>query len=217
MFKDNKYKKIYFNIIEKAKLKHYNYVYTEKHHIIPKSLGGLNNKNNIVKLSYREHFICHWLLIYMVENSLHKRKMQMAFFRMTHSTEKQKRIINSKYYEIAKKHHKEAWSRPCSEETKIKIGNANRGKKWNGSAEEKLKRSEKWKKANPSHDPEIMKKIVDNKSKLWEIIKPDGERLVIKNLSKFCRENNLMVGNMNSVANGNLKHYKNYKCSYYKQ
>lgn len=34
----------------------------EKHHIIPKSLGGTNKKENLTNLTPREHFICHWLL-----------------------------------------------------------------------------------------------------------------------------------------------------------
>lgn len=68
MFKTNKYTKYYFNIITNAK----NQVRTKKdshyenHHIIPKSMGGSNTKNNLVLLTAREHFICHMLLIRMV-------------------------------------------------------------------------------------------------------------------------------------------------------
>ena len=36
--------------------------YTESHHIIPRSLGGDNSKDNLVNLSAREHFIAHLLL-----------------------------------------------------------------------------------------------------------------------------------------------------------
>ena len=38
--------------------------YGQKHHILPKSLYPQykNTKTNIVKLTYREHYICHWLL-----------------------------------------------------------------------------------------------------------------------------------------------------------
>jgi hypothetical protein len=36
--------------------------YYETHHMKPKSLGGTDDKNNLVKLTYREHFISHWLL-----------------------------------------------------------------------------------------------------------------------------------------------------------
>jgi hypothetical protein len=57
------YEKIYNQLIERARnRKPEKYGYYERHHIIPKCLGGSNNKNNLVKLTYREHFIAHWLL-----------------------------------------------------------------------------------------------------------------------------------------------------------
>lgn len=37
-------------------------IYTEKHHIIPRSEGGTDDERNIVELYPREHFIAHWLL-----------------------------------------------------------------------------------------------------------------------------------------------------------
>lgn len=36
--------------------------YKESHHIIPKCLGGTNDKSNLVNLTAREHYIIHWLL-----------------------------------------------------------------------------------------------------------------------------------------------------------
>ena len=36
--------------------------YVEHHHIIPRSEGGLDNNDNIVALTAREHYICHLLL-----------------------------------------------------------------------------------------------------------------------------------------------------------
>jgi hypothetical protein len=46
----------------------------------------------------------------------------------------------------------------------------------------------------------------------WEITTPIGERLVIRNLSAFCRENNLHSGSMSYVAAGKQQHHKGYKC-----
>lgn len=37
-------------------------IYIEKHHILPKCMGGKNNKENFVKLTAREHIIAHMLL-----------------------------------------------------------------------------------------------------------------------------------------------------------
>lgn len=59
MFIENKYKIIYFRIINNAKTRALPTEYVETHHIIPKSLGGDNTKTNVVLLTGREHFICH--------------------------------------------------------------------------------------------------------------------------------------------------------------
>jgi len=59
-----KYLKIYNSIINKAKSekrhKTYhdaNYIYYEKHHIIPRALGGSDELENLVLLTAKEHFV----------------------------------------------------------------------------------------------------------------------------------------------------------------
>lgn len=37
--------------------------YFEKHHIIPKCMGGLNDSENLVKLTPEEHYVAHQLLV----------------------------------------------------------------------------------------------------------------------------------------------------------
>jgi hypothetical protein len=37
-------------------------VYYERHHIIPRSMGGSDDETNLIYLTAREHFIAHWLL-----------------------------------------------------------------------------------------------------------------------------------------------------------
>jgi len=62
IFTESKYTKWYFSIVNEAvKRKSVDILY-EKHHIIPRSLGGSNENKNLVNLSLREHFICHLLL-----------------------------------------------------------------------------------------------------------------------------------------------------------
>lgn len=62
MFIDNKYSRWYYSIILARQGDPYLSGCSEKHHILPKSLGGSNDSCNIVVLSLREHFICHLLL-----------------------------------------------------------------------------------------------------------------------------------------------------------
>lgn len=52
----------YSKLIEKAK----NRViddYTEKHHILPRCLGGTDDKDNLVNLTPEEHYVAHQLLV----------------------------------------------------------------------------------------------------------------------------------------------------------
>ena len=63
MYLSNKYSKCYYKIIANAQTRILpNNTYIEKHHIVPKSLGGSNSPDNLVNLTAREHFICHMLL-----------------------------------------------------------------------------------------------------------------------------------------------------------
>lgn len=49
------------------------------------------------------------------------------------------------------------------------------------------------------------------KSKYWRIIKPDGNEEIIKNLSKYCKENDLHDGSMFKILKGQRNHCKGYK------
>jgi hypothetical protein len=117
------YKKIYDQIIYRAK----NRIvegYKEKHHIIPKCIGGCNDKDNIVELTAREHFLCHWLLheIYPDNPSLFYAFSMMSII----PTEKGNRYKpSSRVYEYCKNKMRE---KVVSYETKLKISISHKGK-----------------------------------------------------------------------------------------
>lgn len=99
---ENKYSRTYFQIIERnIGAKHNGYI--ERHHIIPRSLGGQDKNDNLVDLTAREHFICHWLLTKMFPvDSAEYKKMCLAFGMMLWArSDSQQRnyTINSKTYE----------------------------------------------------------------------------------------------------------------------
>lgn len=102
MFKDNKYTRVYNLIITNAVRRQWKKLRgRERHHIIPESLGGTNNKENLVYLSCREHAICHWLLVKMTEGEAHC-KMVYAFNCMNQTNDLQDRYyspIISRAYE----------------------------------------------------------------------------------------------------------------------
>lgn len=100
------YKRIYDEIIELAKLRglyknKLNY-YTEKHHIIPRCLDGNNTKDNLVLLTGREHYLCHWLLwkIHKTDNSLLLAYHKMVYQKRSYQERNFK--ISSKQYELLK-------------------------------------------------------------------------------------------------------------------
>jgi len=105
MYLDNKYTRIYYALVTRAKSRTLDEsIYIERHHIVPKSLGGNNKKDNIVKLTPREHFICHLLLPKMLEG-ISKRKMSFALTNFTNrarhgTTEIYK--IGSRTYQVIK-------------------------------------------------------------------------------------------------------------------
>ena len=70
--------------------------YKESHHIIPRSLGGSDDKNNLVDLTAREHYIAHLLLAKM-HGGEQKRKMLAAVLLM--GAIKRYRKCNSHLYE----------------------------------------------------------------------------------------------------------------------
>ena len=77
MFINNKYKSWYDSIIQKAKVRNLS-GYKEKHHILPRCLSGKDNKENLVELTAREHFIVHMLLCKFTKGEA-KRSMLYAF------------------------------------------------------------------------------------------------------------------------------------------
>jgi len=79
------YKKIYDQLIESRKslIRHKgDGIYYEMHHIIPRSLGGSNKKENLVLLTAKEHYIAHYLLYVIYKSTIYNRKMTNAFWRM---------------------------------------------------------------------------------------------------------------------------------------
>lgn len=78
IFIDNKYTRWYYAIVDNAKTRSIT-GYTETHHIIPRSIGGSNQKDNLVKLTAREHFVCHMLLVKMLPSSQNQKLVYAAW------------------------------------------------------------------------------------------------------------------------------------------
>lgn len=100
MYLQNKYTSWYYTIINNAKQRTLD-GYKERHHIIPRSLGGSDLKGNIVSLTAKEHFICHLLLTKMVNGPLQKKVIYAAWMMANQENNQQSRYkINSRIYQI---------------------------------------------------------------------------------------------------------------------
>ena len=101
------YQRIYDQIIDRAKKENKLYgkgTYYERHHIIPKCMGGEGRVEqwkthpNIVVLTPREYFICHWLLCRIYPEN---KKLAHAFWFMSKQnapTQQRDYIVSSRTY-----------------------------------------------------------------------------------------------------------------------
>ncbi len=156
MFINNKYKSWYDSIIQKAKVRNLS-GYREKHHILPRCLGGKDTKTNLVKLTAREHFIVHMLLCKFTKGQA-KRSMLYAFkcmcyykkdgrdykinsriaqklrselkFSPEHIENLRKSHIGKKFSDETKRKMSLA-QRNISEQIRLKIGKFHKGNKYN--------------------------------------------------------------------------------------
>ena len=133
IFKSNKYSKWYYSLIQRATSRiQDSSIYYEKHHILPKSLGGDDSEMNLVLLTAKEHFVCHLLLTKMVEGRA-KFQMIKALHMMTISTKYQHRINSSTYASLkakaAEAHSVLTKGKPKhSAETRLKMSIAAKGR-----------------------------------------------------------------------------------------
>lgn len=69
--------------------------YVEKHHIIPRCMGGTDDPNNLVYLTAREHFVAHQLLVKIYKNNT--RLIYAALMMCTESPTQVGRSKNRRY------------------------------------------------------------------------------------------------------------------------
>jgi hypothetical protein len=153
MYLSNKYTKCYNNIIQHAKSRVLpKETYTEKHHIIPRSLGGTNDIKNLVRLTAKEHRLVHILLPKMTIDPAHTKSMWYALWMMlrTKNKDQQRKVSKGKAFELAKINVSSALSqlhkgKIVSDETKEKLSakatgrtSPNKGKAMSQEQKDKL-------------------------------------------------------------------------------
>lgn len=103
LFLPNKYTEWYISIVERAlseDRKKGRGVYYERHHIVPKFMGG-KDAGNTVLLTAKEHFVAHLLLTKMLDGCL-KNSAVFAISKMTFQQNDQHKRYNARNFTIVR-------------------------------------------------------------------------------------------------------------------
>lgn len=123
----NRYYFAYLQLILRAKVRDYQKLnYYEKHHIIPRCLGGRDTKANFAYLTAKEHYLAHRFLTRFTTNNIqYKMLYALDAMGMKSKDTKQRWRMPARVYQYNKL---QISLRGHSEETKLKIGLANKGR-----------------------------------------------------------------------------------------
>lgn len=194
LFRNNRYTIIYWSIIENARSRDLNS--GEVHHIIPRCMGGTDDSSNLVRLTCREHFLCHKLLT-KITTGEQLIKLQHAFSYMVFTKEIRPSLrATSHDYEIARKYAKNRRTKEWSEN----ISKALKGKRQNPESVAKMKVSLTGRVLSAEHRQNIrkavlgrkhqessIKKCADAKSKKFIITFPDSSTEAVTGLKQWCK------------------------------
>lgn len=107
--------------------------YFERHHVIPRCLNGTDEASNLVNLTAKEHYICHMLLIRMVEGRAIWQMVKAAHLMTVGGANHQRRVTARSFAQLrvaaAEAHGHLTRGRPKhSPESRRKISEARSGK-----------------------------------------------------------------------------------------
>ena len=171
------YLKLYEDFISERKFRIIWAAYIERHHIIPKSLGGNDDDDNIVLLSAGEHFLAHYYLY-----KIHGGKMTYAFGLMyTQNKKKLDEALLEEYaaeYQIVREEINKKESKrqkgipkgPMSDETKKKMIAINTGRKHTDAARKNMSDAKKGKTTGPKS--EETKRKIGESNKISQLNRP---------------------------------------------
>jgi len=163
-----------------------------KHHIIPKHMGGSDDKTNLVTVTIEKHA------------ELHKQLWEDLGFWQDHVAWK---MLSG---QITRKEAIKIAQSEGAKNRKKRYGKENHF--YGRSHTEETKNAISKKKMGSVPPNKGMVGAESKTSKFYEITDPVGNVYIIKGLSEFCRRNNLSDGAMSQVALGKFKQHKQYKC-----
>lgn len=153
------YEKIYIELVDRARNRVYD-GYVEKHHILPKCLGGSDEPTNIIKLLPEEHYLAHLLLckIHPANQKLLYAAMNMTTGSMINNGKRNNKLYgwlrrryaesmsgdnnpNRKNPEIQKQAALKRTGQKRSEETKQRMSASQKGRTFSDDTKKKMSES----------------------------------------------------------------------------
>jgi hypothetical protein len=124
--------------------------YAEVHHIVPRSLGGSDDADNLIRLTARQHYVAHWMLSRALGGSAARAFFMMSNFgRYGQVNSTTYAIARQEYAELAAVQMKGRTMPPVSDETRQKQSQAKLGKKLTPEHIEKVRQARIGKKMSP--------------------------------------------------------------------
>lgn len=190
-----KYQEIYNNLINRARSR-ITKNYVEKHHIVPRCLGGTDSKENIVNLYPEEHYLAHLLLCKLNKGNS---KLLYAAMNMTSGVMINNGKRNNKAYGWLRRQYAESMSgdnnpnrrnpeiqknaalkrvgQKRTEETKMRMSAAQQGRTFSEETKRKMAEAAK---TRPPISEETRAKLKDRKPNKGMLGKKMSEETKVK-------------------------------------
>ena len=153
---------------------------THTHHIIPKHMGGTNDKSNLVELTVRQHALAH--------KKLYKKYGHW-----------QDKLAYESLLKLKDRHE-------ITKEIQRRTGLMSKGRKLSEQAKRNISQGM----IGIVHTESHKRKTAETLSQEWIVTDPSGKVKLVKNLHTFCKKHKLDPGNMSKVAHKVLHSHKGY-------
>lgn len=225
LFNKNRYTQIYFSIIENARSRDLSSS-CEVHHIIPRCMGGNDDPSNLIRLTPREHFMCHKLLTKFTTGD-DQIKLQHAVSYMVFTKKIRPNLrVTSRDYETARKYASSTRTKTWGEN----ISKAKLGQKSKPEAVAKMRQSLTGRSLSSEHRDNIrkavlgrkhqessIKKCAESKAKKFIITRPNGAIEEVLGLKQWCITNGFNYHTLHNSKNSqgpiNRGPLKGFKCT----
>lgn len=139
--------------------------YHERHHIIPKCIGGSDDEENLIDLYAKEHFEAHRLLA--LEHSDNK-KLICAWWMMSHIKDKNQdryKLSADEYEEVRIAHSNSMKERVITQETRDKLREINLGHKVSEETRKKISDKAKARFASPAYTHPLLGRTLSEETR----------------------------------------------------